>query len=247
MIAIRTEEELRYLRQAGKIVSSVLKIIAKIIKPGITTLEIEDVAIQVISDFKAVSAFKGYEGYPASICTSINEEIVHGVPSFRVLKEGDIVSVDVGIKYEGYFADAAKTFFVGRVDKKKAKLVKVTNKALALAISKAKPANRVSDISFTVEQFVIKNGFSVVREFVGHGIGKNLHEEPQIPNFGPPHQGEELKPGMVLAIEPMVNTGVAQAEILPDGWTAVTKDRLPSAHFEHTVLITERGNEILTK
>ncbi len=247
MIAIRTEEEVVHLKKAGKIVASVLKMIAKIIKPGITTLQIEDAALQIIADNNSVSAFKDYEGYPASICTSINEEIVHCIPSRRALKDGDIVSVDVGVKYEGYFSDAAITCLVGRVDRKVTRLVKVTYKALTLAISKAKPGNRVSDISFAVEQVATNHGFSVVREFVGHGIGNKLHEDPQIPNFGPPHQGAVLEPGMVLAIEPMINMGVAQVEILSDGWTAVTKDKLPSAHFEHTVLITERGNEILTK
>ncbi|MBU2541871.1 MAG: type I methionyl aminopeptidase [Candidatus Omnitrophica bacterium] len=247
MITIKTAEEIELMRRAGKIVASLLKGIGRKVSPGITTVALENYALAIIEECGAVSAFKGYEGYPANICTSVNEEVVHAIPSGRVLKEGDIVSIDVGVKYQGYFADAAITCLVGRVDRRIVDLVRVTKKALAKAIDKARPGNFVSDISNAVESFVASRGFSVVREFVGHGIGKKLHEDPQIPNFGKPHMGEQLKAGMVLAIEPMVNMGAHPVEILSDGWTAVTKDRFPSAHFEHCVLITERGNAILTR
>lgn len=247
MIAIRTEVEIEKIRKAGKIVGLILKSVKRIVRPGISTQELENFVVDIIEKHGAVSAFKGYEGYPAHICTSVNEEVVHARPSERKLKEGDIVSIDVGVKIDGYFADAAVTCFVGKVTKGISRLVKVTDKALKLAIKQAKPGNYVSDLSHAIETYVVSNGFSVVREFVGHGIGSRLHEDPQIPNFGPPHQGPQLKAGMVLAIEPMVNIGAAGLEILPDGWTAVTKDRLASAHFEHTIVITQNGNCIVTK
>jgi methionyl aminopeptidase len=246
MIIIKTEEELVKMRKAGKIVASVLKVLNRNISIGVTTGQLEDLAIKFIASFNAESAFKGYNGYPAHICTSINEEVVHGIPGNRALKNGDIISVDVGVRFEGYCADAAMTYCVGRVDRRIIRLVKVTRKALALAIQQVKPGKMISDISHAIESFVVSQGLSVVKEFVGHGIGKNLHEEPQIPNFGLPNQGAQLQPGMVLAIEPMVNMGTAFVEILADGWTAVTKDKQPSAHFEHTVLVTERGSQVIT-
>lgn len=247
MIALRTEAEIEKIRRAGKIVALVLRETRKIVKPGITTKDLEDLALDIIHRQGAVSAFKDYEGYPAAICTSVNEEVVHAAPSDRVLKEGDIVSIDVGAKLDGYFADAAITCPVGRVSEDAAKLIKVTEKALSLAIKEAIPGNFVSDLSHAVEAYVTSNGFSIVREFVGHGIGSELHEEPQIPNFATSNQGPQLKAGMVLAIEPMVNMGNSQVKILPDGWTAVTKDGLASAHFEHTIAVREKGSIVITK
>lgn len=247
MIALRTDSEIEKIARAGKIVALVLKETRKIVKPGITTKDLEDLAVDIIHKNGAVSAFKNYEGYPAAICTSVNEEIVHAAPSGRRLKEGDIVSIDVGAKLDGYFADAAITCPVGWVSEDVANLIRVTEKALSLAIKAAIPGNFVSDLSHAVEDFVTSNGFSIVREFVGHGIGSRLHEEPQIPNFTTSNQGPQLKAGMVLAIEPMVNMGNSQVEILADGWTAVTKDRLASAHFEHTIALTEKGNIVITK
>jgi methionyl aminopeptidase len=247
MIKIRNSQEVEKIKRAGKIVAIVLKSLKNAIRPGIRTKQLEDLAVDIISKHGAISAFKDYEGYSAHICTSVNEEIVHAKPSERSLIDGDIISIDVGVNYDGFFADAATTVLVGRVDPKVIRLVRVTEKALSLGISKARPGNFVSDISHAIESFVAVNGYSVVREFVGHGIGEKLHEEPQIPNFGQPHLGPELKEGMVLAIEPMVNMGVASIEILADGWTAVTKDKMPSAHFEHTIVISKHSNFIATK
>ncbi len=234
------------LRKSGKILAKVLKKLQESVRPGITTKEINLLAEELVAKENALPAFKGYRGFPATICTSINEEIVHGVPGDRKIKEGDIVSLDLGVNYEGYFSDAAVTVAVGKIDSQGKKLIEVTKKALSIGINEARPENRLSDISYNIQNYVEKNGFSVVRQFVGHGIGKNLHEEPEIPNFGRLHEGPALKSGMVFAIEPMVNMGSWEAEILDNGWTAVTKDRLPSAHFEHTVAITEKGPEILT-
>jgi methionyl aminopeptidase len=191
-------------------------------------------------------AFKGYNGFPANICTSINEEIVHGIPGERKLKAGEIIAIDVGINYKGYFSDRAVTLAVGKIDSGARKLIEVTQDALSEGIKQARPDKRLSDISYAIQSYVEKHKFSVVREFVGHGIGSRLHEEPEIPNFGRSHQGPELKTGMVLAIEPMVNMGTWESRILDNGWTAVTKDKQPSAHFEHTVAITKNGPEILT-
>jgi len=246
MIPLKSEKDLEMLRNSGKILAKVLEKIQGFIKPGISTAEINNLAEGLVSGENAVPAFKGYKGFPASICTSINEEIVHGIPNGRKLKEGDIISLDLGINYEGYFSDAAITLPVGEVNSKKKKLIEVTKDALYEGIRQARPENHLYDISYSIQNYVEKNGFSVVKQFVGHGIGYSLHEEPEIPNFGMPHEGPILKYGMVFAIEPMVNMGTWESEILNNGWTAVTKDRLPSAHFEHTVAITEKGPEILT-
>jgi methionyl aminopeptidase len=200
-----------------------------------------------MKDLNVASAFLGYRGYPAHICASVNEQIVHGIPGERVLKQGDILSLDVGITYGDYFSDSAVTVPVGTVSHQARKLIDVTKASLAEGIRNMRAGAHLSDISNAVQQYVEKNGFSVVRQFVGHGIGKAMHEEPEIPNFGRPHQGPVLKPGMVLAIEPMVNTGTWECEILEDGWTAVTIDGKFSAHFEHTVALTNNGAEILTK
>lgn len=246
MIPLKSKEELEMIKLSGKILARVMKKIWEFIKPGITTAEIDKFAEELILSEGALPAFKGYKGFPASVCTSVNEEIVHGIPGERRLKEGDIIGLDLGINYKNYFSDAAVTLAIGRVSSEVKKLIEVTKESLSEGIRQAKVNNCLSDISSSIQDYVEKNGFSVVRQFVGHGIGLSLHEEPEIPNFGKAHLGPVLKSGMVLAIEPMVNMGTWESEILENGWTAVTKDRLPSAHFEHTVAITEGGPEILT-
>ena len=218
----------------------------KFIRAGISTIEIDRLAEKLIREENVISAFKDYNGFPANICTSVNEEVVHGIPGQKMLKDGDIISLDAGINYKGYISDVAITLPVGRIDPKVKKLIEVTRNALSQGIKQARVNNHLSDISYAIQTYVEKQGFSVVRQFVGHGIGYSLHEDPQIPNFGLPHQGEVLKKGMVFAIEPMVNMGTWECKILDNGWTAVTKDGLPSAHFEHTVAITEEGPKILT-
>lgn len=235
------------LTQSGKILARILKELKKAIKPGVSTQEIDNLADALLRREKVQAAFKGYRGFPASICISLNEEVVHGIPGTRIIKDGDVVSLDFGLNYEGYFSDAAFTLAVGKVNGKVKKLIEVTKTALSEGIKQALPENHLSDISYAIQNYVEKNGFSVVRQFVGHGIGTNLHEEPEIPNFGMKHKGPVIKSGMVFAIEPMVNMGTWECEILDNGWTAVTKDRMPSAHFEHTVAITNHGPEILTK
>lgn len=241
------KEGISKVRQASKIVAETIKLLEKITKPGVTTLTLDKQAESFILSKNGRPAFKGYRGFPANICASLNEEIVHGIPTDRVIEESDLVSVDVGVELDGWFSDAAATFIIGKVDKQRKRLVKVTREALFLGIDQAKQGKRLFDISSAIQKHVEKNGFSVVRQFVGHGIGKKLHEEPQIPNFGKAGTGPVLKSGMLLAIEPMVNMGTWEAEILGNGWTAVTKDKKSSAHFEHTILITEKGNEILTQ
>lgn len=235
------------LKAAGKIVSRVMRKLRESIKAGISTIEIDALAELLIQKEKAIPAFKGYRGYPANICTSINEEIVHGIPSERRLKEGDIISLDIGINYAGYFSDVAITVPVGRVNRQAKKLIDVTKNALAEGIKQACSGNHLSDISSAIQNYVEGHGFSVVREFVGHGIGSCLHEEPEIPNFGLSHQGPLIKSGMVLAIEPMVNAGTWKSKVLENQWTAVTADGKFSAHFEHTVAVTDNGPEILTR
>lgn len=247
MIEIKSESEIDVIRQAGRIVSDTIKDIREYVKCGVKTSELDERARDTIIKKGGLPAFKGYRGYPSNICTSINEEVVHGIPSQRVLKEGDIISIDLGVRYEGYFADAAVTLACGKINKALLHLIDVTKIALYLGIQCATAGRRVSDISYAVQRYVESEGFSVVRSFVGHGIGSQLHEEPQVPNFGKPGLGARLKKGMVLAIEPMVNMGTYEVEILPNGWTAITKDRKPSAHFEHTVCVTDGEAEILTK
>lgn len=246
MITLKSAKDLEMLRESGKILASIMKRLEAFVKPGILTAEIDRLAEELVRKESAEAAFKGYKGFPATVCTSINEEIVHGIPGNRELKEGDIISLDLGINYEGYFSDTAITVGLGRINRGLRKLIEVTKKALFLGVKAARPDNNLSDISHSIQEYVETNGFSVVRQFVGHGIGHWLHEEPEIPNFGRPHQGALLKQGMVFAIEPMVNMGTWESEILSNGWTAVTKDGEPSAHFEHTVAITEDGPEILT-
>ncbi|MCX5705170.1 MAG: type I methionyl aminopeptidase [Candidatus Omnitrophica bacterium] len=247
MIPLKSEHDLVMLRVSGRILARVLRKLQEIVKPGITTAQIDALAEELVLKENAQPAFKGYKEYPFATCTSANAAIVHGMPDEKRLEEGDIISIDLGVIYQEYFTDAAVTVPVGNIDAKKRKLIEVTKKSLAEGIKQAKVGNHLSDISYGIQNYVEKNGFSVVRQFVGHGIGRSLHEEPEIPNFGRPNHGPILKAGMVFAIEPMVNMGTWEAEILENGWTAVTLDRLPSAHFEHTVAITEMGPEILTK
>lgn len=247
MISLKSKAEVDAIKAACRIVVSTLELLERNIAPGVTTAELDRVAEANIKKSGGVSAFKGYKGFPANICTSINEVIVHGIPGKQVLKDSDIISIDVGVKLNGYYGDAAITFPVGSISWQSRRLLEVTEEALYEGIKQARPDNRLSDISHAVQNYAESYGFSVVREFVGHGIGSEMHEDPQIPNFGAPHQGPLLKAGMVFAIEPMVNMGTYKSEILDDGWTAVTKDRKLSAHFEHTVYIGENGPEILTK
>jgi len=246
MINIRSPREIDQLKKANIIVAEVIEKLSSKIVPGVTTRELDQIAEAFIRSRKATPAFKGYRGFPATLCVSINEEVVHGIPGPRKLKQGDIVSIDVGVNYNGYFGDAAATFPVGEVDPEARRLLEVTEKALYIGIEKARVGNRLFDISFAIQQWVESNGFSVVRDFVGHGIGKSLHEDPQIPNFGSPHQGPRIEKGMTFALEPMVNEGTFEVQILSDGWTVVTSDRKRSAHFEHTIAISNGGAEILS-
>ena len=235
------------MRAAGRLVGEVLSALAPKVVPGISTGELDALAERLIVDAGATPAFKGYHGYPATICASVNEQVIHGIPSRqRVLEEGDILSIDVGAELEGYYGDSAITLPVGRVSDEAATLLRVTEESLYKAIETVKPGARVSDIGHAVQQHVEAHGFSVVREFVGHGIGQRMHEEPQIPNYGEPGRGPRLSEGMVLAIEPMVNAGKPAVKVLSDGWTAVTKDKSLSAHFEHTVAVMADGAWILT-
>jgi methionyl aminopeptidase len=236
------------MRAAGRLVGDVLTALSAKVVPGVTTAELDELAEQLITLAGAVPAFKGYHGYPATICASINEEVIHGIPSGRrPLQEGDVISIDVGASLAGYFGDSAVTLPVGRVSEQAALLLRVTEESLYKAIECVRPGNRISDIGHAVQAHVEAHGFSVVREFVGHGIGTALHEEPQIPNYGTAGRGPRLAEGMALAIEPMVNAGKPAVKVLGDGWTAVTKDRQLSAHFEHTVVVTEDGCRVLTQ
>ncbi|MFC1631178.1 type I methionyl aminopeptidase [Candidatus Omnitrophota bacterium] len=246
MIKLKSAEEIKLIRDAAQVAVEVLMRLREKTQPGITTNELDQLAEKLFKQSGAVSAFKGYRGYPANICTSVNEEIVHGIPGKRKLLDGDIISLDVGAKLNGYFGDVASTFAVGKTTPAMEKLLNCAQKALAAGIAQARAGNRLLDISNAVQSYVEAQGYSVVRKFVGHGIGTQMHEEPEIPNFGEPGLGPELKAGMVLAIEPMVNEGTHEVIILKDKWTAVTKDSRLSAHFEHTVCITEAGVEILT-
>ncbi|TRZ95149.1 type I methionyl aminopeptidase [bacterium] len=247
MIHLKSETDLVGLRKSGKILSGILRQLQELVCSGRSTTELDQLAEELIKRDGALSAFKGYKGFPANICVSLNEEIVHGIPGPRKINEGDIISIDIGINYNGYFTDAAVTLGVGRIDANSKKLIATAKSSLLEGIKKARIDNHLSDISYAIQSYVEAKGLSVVRQFVGHGIGKELHEEPEIPNFGIAKQGPMLKKGMVLAIEPMVNMGTWESMILDNGWTAVTRDKLPSAHFEHTIAITDNGPEILTK
>ena len=248
MIILRSRAEIDKIKTSCLIVADILDVLIEHIKPGITTWELNAISEELASKKHAKPAFKGYQGYPFALCTSVNEEVVHGMPSkLRRLKEGDIISLDFGVVLDGYYGDGALTAPVGEIDEEAARLCAVTEQCLYEGISQAISGNRLSDISHAIQEYVEARGYSVVREFVGHGIGQHLHESPQIPNYGPPGKGVRLKPGMVLAVEPMINAGGPDVEILEDQWTAVTRDRKLSAHFEHTIAITEDGPQILTR
>jgi methionyl aminopeptidase len=246
VIVCRSQAEIARLRRVNQLVGRILAELRAMVKPGVTTAQIDALAEQRVREAGAEPAFKGYHGYPATVCASVNEQVVHGIPSARALNEGDIISIDMGAQMDGFFGDCAVTVPVGAVAPEAAELLRVTEEALFRGIEAVKPGARVSDIGAAVQQHVETHGFSVVREFVGHGIGTSLHEEPQIANYGPGGRGPRLSEGMVLAIEPMVNAGSAAVKVLSDGWTAVTRDSSLSAHFEHTVVVTSEGCEILT-
>ena len=247
MITLKSAREIGLMRSSAQILKIVLLELEKNVRDGISTKELDDIAESVIRDHKALPSFKNYHGFPASICTSINEEVVHGIPSKdRVLKNGDIISVDVGVKFEGYHSDAARTWAVGNISEKAKKLIEVTEASFFKGIDIIKPGSRLGDLSSTIQDYVEKHNFSVVRDFVGHGIGSNLHEEPQIPNFGTKNTGSILENGMTLAIEPMVNAGTWKVRILENNWTVVTQDNALSAHYENTVAIIEGNVEVLT-
>jgi methionyl aminopeptidase len=246
MIICKSEVELNFMREAGRIVAETHVRMAEAVKPGITTKELDQIAESYIRSQGAIPSFKGYNGFSGSICASVNEELVHGIPGNRILQEGDIISIDIGAQYQGYHGDSAWTYGVGKISPEATRLLEITEKSLYAGLAEVKPDVRLFTISHAIQQVAEEAGFSIVREYVGHGIGADLHEEPQIPNYGVPNRGPRLKPGMVLAIEPMVNQGERFVETLDDDWTVVTVDRKLCAHFEHTVAITADGFEILT-
>jgi methionyl aminopeptidase len=246
MIICKSEAELRYMKEAGRIVAETHRLLKQSIRPGITTKELDEIAETYIRSQGATPSFKGYNQFPASICASVNEELVHGIPGSRRLNDGDIISIDIGAQYEGYHGDSAWTYGVGQISPETNRLLEVTEQSLYAGLALVKPDVRLFTISHAIQQVIEAAGFSVVREYVGHGIGASLHEEPQIPNYGVPDRGPRLKPGMVLAIEPMVNIGERYVRTLEDNWTVVTEDGSWCAHFEHTVAVTADGCEILT-
>ncbi len=252
MIIIKSKREIELMRESNRIAGGVIRVIAENIKPGITTLELDKIAERYIISEGAVPAFKGYKlhdsqkGFPGSICASVNDEVVHGIPGSYVLKEGDILSVDVGTLKNGFYGDTAYTFPVGEISDKAKELLRVTREALYIGIDQARPKNRIGDISFAIQSYVEKHGFSVVREYVGHGIGRSLHEDPQVPNYGRRGVGPLLRQNMTIAIEPMVNIGTYEVKVKSNGWTVATKDGSLSAHFEHTIVIGPDGPEILS-
>lgn len=248
MIILKSKREIELMREAGKIVALAHREVARLIRPGISTLEIDEAVEKLILSHGATPSFKGYGGFPASICASVNEVVIHGIPSkHTILKDGDIIAVDIGACYKGYHGDSAWSYVVGKVSEADAKLMQVTEQALFEGLKQVKPGNRLSDIGAAIEAYVKPFGYGVVEEFTGHGVGRALHEDPAIPNFGKPHEGPVLKAGMTLAIEPMINAGTKRVRVLVDNWTTVTCDKKKSAHFEHTVVVTEDGYEILTK
>jgi methionyl aminopeptidase len=246
MIIYKSAAELETMRQGGRLVSQILAELEPLVRPGIRTRDLDLYAEKRTRELGAVPAFKGYRGYPASVCISVNEEIIHGIPSGRLLQEGDIVSLDFGVLFEDFYSDSAITVPVGRVSEAALKIIGAARTAFFKGFEQVKEGRRLSDVSAAVQRSVEGEGFSVIRQFVGHGIGRALHEEPQIPNFGAPGRGPKLKPGMTLAIEPMIAQGGFEVEVMEDGWTAVTRDRSLSAHYEHTIALTEEGPEILS-
>ena len=247
MIYKKSPEEIAIMRRGGKILAGVMQELESAVRPGVTTEELDRLAEDLITSAGAKSSSKGYRGFPGSICTSPNNVIVHGIPDQTELKEGDLISLDVALFYEGFHLDNAKTYAVGEIDPAKEKLLSVTEAALEAAIEQCRPGRRLGDVGYAVETMAEEAGFSVVREYVGHGVGRSFHEDPQVPNYGPPGRREPLAPGMTLAIEPMVNMGGAATKLLGDGWTVITADGSLSAHFEHTVAITHEGHEVLTR
>ncbi|WP_409290997.1 type I methionyl aminopeptidase [Peribacillus sp. SCS-37] len=247
MIICKTPRELEIMREAGRIVALTHQELKKFIQPGITTKELDQIAEKFIRKHDAIPSFKGYNGFRGSICASVNDELVHGIPGDRILVEGDIISIDIGAEYNGYHGDSAWTYPVGNIDEETQRLLDVTEESLYRGLKEAMPGVRLSNISHAIQTYVEENQFSIVREYVGHGIGQDLHEDPQIPHYGPPNKGPRLKPGMVICIEPMVNAGSRYVKTLADEWTVVTVDKSMCAHFEHTIAITETGYEILTK
>jgi methionyl aminopeptidase len=246
-VVLKSQQEIEKMRRAGQVVREVLELVRVQVKPGATTYDLEKAAEARLKELGVKAAFKGYHGYPCVLCTSVNSEVVHGIPSpKRVLQEGDIVSVDFGVVVDGFYGDAAITVPVGEIDASKARLLKVTEASLQAGIAAVKPGATLGDVGAAVQGVVESEGFSVVRDFVGHGIGVQMHEDPQVPNYGQPGKGMKLRPGMVIAIEPMVNIGKPDVMVLDDGWTAVAKDGSMSAHFEHTVAVTDTGARILT-
>lgn len=246
MIILKTKREIEIMRKAGRLVAQAHELVKQNIKPGITTGELDRIVEDFLRSQNSIPTFKGYNGFPHSICASVNEEVVHGMPGKRKLQEGDIISIDIGATFEGYVGDSAKTHFVGEVSDEKRRLVEVTRQSFYEGIKFAKESYRLSDISHAIQQYVESAGFSVVRDYVGHGVGRKMHESPQIPNFGKPGKGPRLQEGMVLAIEPMINAGTYNVKVLDNNWTVVTVDGKPSAHYEHTVAITDGEPLLLT-
>ena len=247
MIVLKSQQEIAYMREAGRIVAETLELIRQAVKPDVTTQELDRIADEYIRERGAIPAFKGYNGFPGSICASVNEEVVHGIPGPRKLKNGDIISVDIGTLINGFYGDAAMTFPVGEVAPEVAQLLKVTEESLYKGIAQAVADQRLYDISHAVQIHAEEFGYGVVRDYVGHGIGRKMHEDPQIPNYGAPGRGPRLKPGMTLAIEPMTNMGTYEVKTLRDNWTVITRDKKWSAHFEHTIAVTDGEPEILTR
>lgn len=246
MIAHKTEKDIEIMRKAGRIVAETLAMVAEVVRPGLTTGDLDRLIEEFIRSKGAVPAFKDYQGFPASACISIDDEVVHGIPGKRVIREGEIVSIDVGSIYQAFYGDTARTYAVGEISEEKASLMRCTEECLFAGIDKARSGNKLGQISAAVQRVAESQGYSVVRQLVGHGIGRKMHEEPQVPNYGSPNDGPVLDAGIVLAIEPMINMGTHNVRTLPDGWTVVTADGQPSAHFEHTVAITDNGPDILT-
>lgn len=247
MISIKSEREIALMIEAGRIVAKAHRAVKEAIRPGISTQELDKIAEKVILDCGATPSFKNYEGYPATICASINNVVIHGIPNEKTkLKDGDIISIDIGACYKGYHGDSAMTHGVGEVSPQRLELMEITKDALYLGLAQAKPGNRLSDISHAIEEYVLAHGCTVVKDFTGHGVGRNLHEDPMVPNYGAAGHGPVLRSGMTLAIEPMVNRGRSGVRILADGWTTVTADKSDSAHFEHSIVITDDGYKILT-
>jgi len=246
MIIIKTEGELEAMRASARVAAEVLDAVCRATRPGVTTRELDEQAVALIAERGATSAFIGYRGYPGHICVSVNEEVVHGIPGDRVIQSGDLVSIDVGVVYEGFVGDNARTVLVEVMDAEIIRLVRTAEAALEAGIARAVAGNRLGEVSHAIQRQAEDAGYSVVRDFVGHGVGRSMHEEPQIPNYGPPNRGPVLRPGMTLALEPMVNLGGPAVEVMEDGWTVLTRDRKPSVHVEHTVAVREGPPEILT-